>query len=297
MKTGLLSVVFAALAGTAMAADWSPLERAGDISSEITSDIRVLDIRSPKAFAEGHITGAANVPYGLFRGPKDNPGRVPEVEDLEALLEAAGVAVDQQILIVSQGDTATDFGATARVYWTLKSLGLTDLTILNGGVQDWVAAGGALSREITKIEPTDIEVSFDDRWWMDIDGVEAVIDGDSDAVLIDARPHKFFVGGIKHKAAVFAGTIAGAMNLSHETWFIGKNPIVTPTDATLNTVREIAADNPGAPLVSFCNTGHWAATNWFVASELAGIEGVKLYPESMVGWTLFDNPVVTGSNS
>jgi thiosulfate/3-mercaptopyruvate sulfurtransferase len=41
----------------------------------------------------------------------------------------------------------------------------------------------------------------------------------------------------------------------------------------------------GVPIVSFCNTGHWAATNWFVLSEVAGIEGVKLYPESMVGWT------------
>ena len=39
------------------------------------------------------------------------------------------------------------------------------------------------------------------------------------------------------------------------------------------------------PLVSFCNTGHWAATNWFALSELGGIEAVKLYPESMVGWS------------
>ena len=42
---------------------------------------------------------------------------------------------------------------------------------------------------------------------------------------------------------------------------------------------------PEPCFVSFCNTGHWAATNWFVLSEIAGIEGVKLYPESMVGWT------------
>ena len=37
--------------------------------------------------------------------------------------------------------------------------------------------------------------------------------------------------------------------------------------------------------MSFCNTGHWAATNWFALSELAGIENVKLYPESLVGWS------------
>ena len=37
--------------------------------------------------------------------------------------------------------------------------------------------------------------------------------------------------------------------------------------------------------MSFCNTGHWAATNWFALSEVAGIEGVRMYPESMVGWS------------
>jgi thiosulfate/3-mercaptopyruvate sulfurtransferase len=41
----------------------------------------------------------------------------------------------------------------------------------------------------------------------------------------------------------------------------------------------------GDRLVSFCNTGHWAATNWFALSEIAGIEGVRMYPESMVGWS------------
>ena len=40
-----------------------------------------------------------------------------------------------------------------------------------------------------------------------------------------------------------------------------------------------------APAVSFCNTGHWAATNWFVMSEIAGNKSVKLYPASVVEWS------------
>ena len=48
-------------------------------------------------------------------------------------------------------------------------------------------------------------------------------------------------------------------------------------------------DGQNAGLVSFCNTGHWAATNWFALSELAEIENVKLYPDSMVGWSQTGN--------
>ena len=37
--------------------------------------------------------------------------------------------------------------------------------------------------------------------------------------------------------------------------------------------------------VAFCNTGHWAATDWFALSEIAGHKNVKLYAGSMVDWT------------
>jgi thiosulfate/3-mercaptopyruvate sulfurtransferase len=38
-------------------------------------------------------------------------------------------------------------------------------------------------------------------------------------------------------------------------------------------------------VVTFCNTGVLAATNWFALSEVLGIEGVRLYPGGMSEWT------------
>jgi thiosulfate/3-mercaptopyruvate sulfurtransferase len=38
-------------------------------------------------------------------------------------------------------------------------------------------------------------------------------------------------------------------------------------------------------VTSYCNTGHWAATDWFVLSEVLGRADVKLYAGSMVEWT------------
>ncbi len=52
--------------------------------------------------------------------------------------------------------------------------------------------------------------------------------------------------------------------------------------------RRIAATTPLDPArdtISFCNTGHWAATNWFAMSEVLGQGNVKLYAGSMVDWT------------
>jgi thiosulfate/3-mercaptopyruvate sulfurtransferase len=52
--------------------------------------------------------------------------------------------------------------------------------------------------------------------------------------------------------------------------------------------RRIAAAlnlDPKRDTLSFCNTGHWAATNWFALSEVLGQPKVKLYAGSMVDWT------------
>ena len=42
---------------------------------------------------------------------------------------------------------------------------------------------------------------------------------------------------------------------------------------------------PATPVINYCNTGHQAATNWFVLSEVLGRPGVSLYDGSMSEWT------------
>jgi thiosulfate/3-mercaptopyruvate sulfurtransferase len=54
--------------------------------------------------------------------------------------------------------------------------------------------------------------------------------------------------------------------------------------------KDLGIDN-GDEVVSFCNTGHWAATNWFALSEVAGLDNIKLYPGSMVEYSNLDLPM------
>ncbi|MEL7140101.1 MAG: rhodanese-like domain-containing protein, partial [Pseudomonadota bacterium] len=71
--------------------------------------------------------------------------------------------------------------------------------------------------------------------------------------------------------------------LLHESFF-GKNGQMSEDPEYVLSLAREAGWTPGKTVVSFCNTGHWAASNWFALSEVAGIEDVRLYPESMVGW-------------
>ncbi|MEM7544549.1 MAG: rhodanese-like domain-containing protein [Pseudomonadota bacterium] len=256
----------------------------------------IVDIRAPEDYAAGHVPGAVNAPYPLWRGPAENPGRALDDEALTSLLRSLGISEDARVTIAYQGRNATDFGAAARVYWTLKSAGLTDLAILNGGVEAWAEAGLPLSTDAPAIAPSTITVSLSPQWMMTRDEVADVVAGRSNARMIDARPLDFFEGRKKHSAATEAGTLKGALNVIHSSWF-GENE--QRMNASPEAIRSILASagyegelNPDETLVSFCNTGHWAATNWFALSEIAGIENVKLYPESLVGWTNAGGDVV-----
>ncbi|WP_299818763.1 rhodanese-like domain-containing protein [uncultured Jannaschia sp.] len=282
-QTALIGA-FALAASAASAADLAPLVAPADLEAAL-DEVRVIDIRSAEndGFGRGHVPGAASAPYQLFRGPAENPGAIVAPDALEQTYRELGLETADHVVITYQGSDVTDFGAAARVYWTLKSSGFEDLSILNGGVNAWIEAGYELSNASTEVEASDIEVTWNDRWTATVDDVQQAIGGEDEALLLDARSESFWEGRQSHPAAAKPGTLPQSQYFEHAGWF-SDGPAIVDADAA----RDIAIEQDftdAEAIISFCNTGHWAATNWFALSELAGIENVKLYPESMVGWS------------
>lgn len=296
MRTVAAALLASAAAFSAAAGDWGPLLTPAELAAR--GDALVIDIRpaSGKAsFAEGHVPGAVNAPYALWRGPKENPGQLPDAAALTEVLRAAGVTFDRPVAIVHHGADHNEFGAAARVYWTLKSVGHPELAILNGGHRAWVEAGLPVGTDAAAPVRSDVTAQWSDVWTATREEVAAAERGDSGALLVDARPDEFFRGLRKHDAAAEPGTLFGAVSFVHDRWFRPQEARVTVSEEALARARALADEADGAAIVSFCNTGHWAATNWFALSELAGVEGVKLYPESVVGWTRAGLPLSPGS--
>lgn len=274
------------MAGVAVAGEWKKLVGPDDLGAMLGTDIVLLDIRTPDLFAEGHIAGSVNAPYGLWRGPKGNPGEPPSDAALTELLQGLGIRHDDRVVIAYRGQDADDFGAAARVYWTLKSVGLTEIAILNGGLVSWVKSGRIVVNSPGLVVPSDEAFTLSHDWMATRHEVRSLLDHKGQAVLVDARPMSFWRGKTRHPLASRAGTLRDSLQLSFDTWFVDRANEVSSVDM----VRMLATKagytgGSDRDLVSFCNAGHWSATNWFVLSEVAGIADVKLYPESMVGWT------------
>lgn len=245
--------------------------------------VRVIDIRDPKSYAAAHIPGAVNAPYGSWRGPASSPGELPELAKLTAQVQRLGLTPATRAVVVSSGADATDFGAAARVYWTLKVLGMKELSVLNGGVKAWAAAGLPQDANPVSVAASDFRPVLDRSMIATRDEVAQAIERNN-AILVDARPADFFNGHTRHAAARSAGTLQGAVNLEHASWFAPGSSSFVSVDEARRVVAALKLD-PKRDTLSFCNTGHWAATNWFALSEVLGQPQVKLYAGSMVDWT------------
>ncbi len=277
----LAASVFAISAtGASAQALLSPLE----LNAKLTAaDVRVLDIRDPKSYGENHVPGSLNAPYGAWRGPAANPGELPDLKKLTALVQSLGLTPQTHAIVVSSGKDETDFGAAARVYWTLKVLGLNNLSILNGGLKAWTQAGLPLNNAPVKVAASTFVPTINQDMIVSRDEAISLVKSGK-AQLVDARPSDFFKGETRHVAAKVPGTLPGATNVEHSQWFKpGTAQFVSPEDA--KKLSQSLKLKPGEEIINFCNTGHWAATNWFALSEVLGQKDTKMYAGSMVDWT------------
>lgn len=273
-----LLVGMAALLASVVAVAAQPLLTPAELQAlHRDAQVRVIDIRSDAAYKSGHIAGAVSAPYADWRGPATDPGKLPSRTSLQQLVQRLGLHSDSHAVVVSSGSNATNFGAMARVYWTLKYVGLTHLSILNGGQKAWVDAGLPLDKTQVAVTPSDYQVTLNTAIIADTQAVQAQL-GNPQTQLVDARPHNYFEGLAKSPVVKQAGTIKGAVNLENGKWFKpGTAIFVSPERAT--EIASLLLPEPKQETVSFCNTGHWAATDWFALSEVVGLKNVRLYPD------------------
>jgi thiosulfate/3-mercaptopyruvate sulfurtransferase len=251
--------------------------------------VRIVDVREAEAYALQHVPGAVSAPYARWRGPANNPGLVPPITELTALVQELGLTPDTRTVLVYTGTDSSDFATAARAYWTLKSLGAHELSILNGGLNAWRAAGQPVSSQPASAPRSSWRPQFSTEWLATRDQVRGLL-GKPGTVLVDSRPAPFFQGKVAHDAARARGTLPGALNLDSDLYFELGSAVLLDK-AGLQQEAESVGNDPSQGVVTFCNAGHWSATDWFVRSEVLGEKNVRLYPGSVIDWSQAAEPL------
>ena len=124
----------------------------------------------------------------------------------------------------------------------------------------------------------DFTARFTEAYYSDVQAISERVAAGKGSVLLDGRTEGQFLQEEKHPKSRIHGRIPGA------TLFSCQMPMMrAPTGLShrVNCPRYTQIMQM-SQTSAIANTDHWAATNWFVISEILGNKDARLYDGSMV---------------
>ena len=262
--------------------------------------VRIVDCRwrlgQPGAaralYEDGHIPGATFLDVDADLAGAPGPGGRHPLPDQPALADAlmrAGIGPATRV--IAYDDAA--LGGAARLWWLLRALGHDAVSVLDGGLPAWLAAGGGLERGPAPT-PSPGALPFPVRPPApeSIATAEDLLGGESGALplLLDARAADRFRGEHEPIDPV-AGHIPGARNLPF-TSLLKPDGRFRAEPELRAAFAAVGVDDSG-DVVAYCGSGISACT-LLLAAAVIGLEGARLYPGSWSEWSGRGLPVQRG---
>jgi thiosulfate/3-mercaptopyruvate sulfurtransferase len=264
----------------------SPAELAALMDSE---PVVLIDTRSPKRYAEGHIQGAINIHDVFTYLARSSPEGLAELRDkFTAAFGAAGLS-GQETAVIYEDSMDSGFGQSCRGYFLLKYLGYPKAAVLHGGLEEWLEDGRPVTIEASVAAPAVFP--------FDASGASIMVDKDhvlevvrnGGATLLDVRDvDEWIAESSSPYGKDFCprkGRIPGAKWIE---WRRMMKP--TPTSPKVKSRTEILAEcatvglTPETPVILYCFKGARAA-NTFLALKEAGVSDVRMYFGSWNEWS------------
>ncbi|WP_321330442.1 sulfurtransferase [uncultured Ilyobacter sp.] len=253
---------------------------------ESNKNVVVFDVRRSAEFMLGHIPGAVDIwrndisadnneyPFGGMRATS---------EKMENVLGSYGIDSNTHILIY---DAKADYDA-ARLWWILDVYGHEKISLIDGGINGWKAAG--LPLEVGFAKKKDKKVySFSKKAnyskLAHLNDVKKAV-GSKETVIIDTRSESEHLGTETKKGAFRPGRIPS------ETFIPWETAVHDETDKTFKNISELKeiyakqGITSNSKVIAYCQSGVRSAHTTFVLTQLLGYKNVKNYDGSWIEWS------------
>ena len=267
-----ISLIFIAFHSLAQ----SPVISAKDFAAELKANksLVVIDVNGADIYSKQHIQGAINIPHKeLYKaGPVE--GQVKPAEELAVIFGKKGVSNTSKFVLYDDGSSKYN----SRVWWILKTVGATDVSLLLFNMDQFSAARIPLTVNPSTVKSTTFTVAESTYKTITMADVQNRAEG---TLLLDAREKDEFEGADVAKKS--NGHIPGAV------WMNFKE-VLTSTGAYKSKDEIIAAAakfgaTPEKPIIVYCNSGIKAAVLYLALKEIAGFQNVGNYVGSYADWT------------
>ena len=246
----------------------------------------VVQVTAPEVYGTGHLPGAVHVaPADLVSGIPPATGQLPSAAALTAVFRRIGYTPGREVVVLDDEGG----GWAGRMAWTLDVIGHGNWRYLDGGMRAWLAAALPLTREPTRVVPSEVEIVIDAGPIAEAEDILGRL-GDADLVIWDCRSAAEFEG--RRQAALRPGHIPGAVNVDWlELMDDGRDLCLVEDLQALLAERGIV---PERDVITHCQTHHRSGLS-YMAARLLGFPRIRAYHGSWSEWgNRVDTPVQTG---
>jgi thiosulfate/3-mercaptopyruvate sulfurtransferase len=258
------------------------------VAGAIARNAVVWDVRAADAYAKGHIAGAISIGDAAKVLRDDNTEDFIATDRIEKILGAAGLDPKREIIVYgSRGTWNAYFGL-----YTLQYFGGSNVRVYHEGIEDWVAAGRAISREASQLPPVPLKLEINPTVAVTTKEMVGRVNNPN-VQIVDARSPQEFLG--EEIRAIRGGHIPGAVNIPYEQNWIDPETLVKlarkqitnsagmSLKATEDLKRSYSALDPKKETIVYCQSGARASETAGVLQHL-GFTNVKIYDSSWLGY-------------
>ena len=278
----------------------APVVESADWLASNLGSVRVFDASShlptvkrdaEAEFLAAHIPGALRFDIDAIADKTHPmPHMVPTPGFFAESLQALGVNQNDHVVVYDDSDVKT----AARAWWMMRLFGHARVSILDGGLAAWKAAGGALESGAPSDVPRGNFTAGPavGAGVVDLDRLAAAVAGGTAGQIADARAAGRFAGDAPEpRPGLRAGHIPGSCNLPF-TRLLNEDGTMRDA-AAIRTVFAEAGIDPDAPVTTSCGSGVTACV-LAAGLALAGNGQVTVYDGSWTEWGSSDEPIETG---
>ncbi|WP_018267760.1 3-mercaptopyruvate sulfurtransferase [Methylosinus sp. LW4] len=234
--------------------------------------------RDPRAeFVDAHIPGAVFFDIDAIADHStDLPHMLPDPVAFSSAARKLGLGDGMRAVVY---DSLGLFSAP-RLWWTLRVFGLTDVSILDGGLPAWKAEGRPLEQGESQRPSRHFTARMDHALVADAADVSRAL-ADGSAQVVDVRSAERFAGAVPEpRPGLRSGHMPGALNLPFGN-LIADGRLKAP--AALDEIFAAAKIDPARPVIASCGSGLTASILSF-ALAAAGRRPATVYDGSWSEW-------------
>lgn len=209
------------------------------------------------------------------------PNTVPKSEIFELECRKIGINQNSEIIVFDNGGIYS----SPRVWWLFKIMGHQKVSVLDGGLPNWIEMGFRTEKEhIEDFDLGNFKVNYDKNLFVKFEQVKANISHQK-FLIVDARPKSRFDGtGKEPRKNLKSGKIENSINIPYQTVlqngrYKRKNELKELFDGKCQGENE---------LVFSCGSGMTACIV-MLASKIADRDNCKIFDGSWTEWAERNN--------